>query len=79
LQPDVAPSLPAWSGLSIERHNRIPAPDFLSSGDAPVDCPDVPDHSPEVLTPAANPRIPQSGLELLGWDPRTVCWKKEGK
>jgi len=79
LQPEVAPSLPVWNGLSIERHNRIPIHDFLSSGNAPLDRPDVPDNAREMRTPAAEPSVPQSGLALLGWDPRAVCWKKEGK
>jgi hypothetical protein len=79
LQPEVAPLLPVWSGLAIERHTRIPIHDFLPPGNAPLDRPDVPDHSREALTPSAEPRVPQSGLALLGWDPRAVCWKKESK
>lgn len=72
-QPELAPSPPAWSGLAIERHNRIPAPDFLHSGVAPVNRTDVLENSCDTLAPAACPKISESGLAPLGWDPRSVC------
>jgi hypothetical protein len=76
-QPELAPSVPAWSGLAIERRHRIPAPDFLHSGAVPVQRPDTLDNSRDALAPDARPEIPQSGLAPLGWDPRAVG-RKEG-
>ncbi len=76
-QPELAPSAPAWTGLAIEHHNRIPAPDFLQPDTAPPNRPDTPDNSRDALTPGARCELPHSGLEPLGWDPRAVC-RKEG-
>ena len=77
LQPELAPSVPAWSGLAIERRNRVPAPGFLQPDGAPLDRPDAPDTLLDALKPDASPEIPRSGLAPLGWDPRAVC-KREG-
>ncbi len=77
-EPDVPPSPPAWSGLAIERHNRIPAPDFLPSGTAPLNRVDVPDSSRPALA-AVGPKVPESELAPLGWDPRAFCGKEGGK
>jgi hypothetical protein len=77
-QPDVPPSPPAWSGLAIERHNRIPVPDFLPSDTAPLNRADAPDSSRPTLA-AAGPTVPQSDLVPLGWDPRAVYGKERGK
>ena len=78
-QPDVAPAPPAWSSLAIERHNRIPAPDFAPSDTSPANRPGALEHSPEALTRAAVPEAPESGLTPLGWDPRADCWKEKSK
>jgi hypothetical protein len=79
LQPEWKPGLPASSGLSIERRHKIPVPGFLnvaagrgyplicSAGGLAAGQPSALSAQPKVrLTP------PESGLTLLGWDPRTV-------
>ena len=81
-QPDLAPSAPLWSGLAIEHHNRVPAPDFLHKCNAPLDRADNLDNSPEALTPVIPPELPRGDLAPLGWDPRAVfrepaCPKEE--
>jgi hypothetical protein len=76
-QPDVAPSAPVWTGLGIERHKRIPIPDFLPSGIGPLNCPVALDNSRHALAPAASPTVPQSDLAPLGWDARANC-REEG-
>ena len=78
-QPELAPSVPVWTGLAIERHNRIPSPDFLHSNTAPPNRPDTLDSSRDALTPDARRELPQSGLAPLGWDPRAVCRKEGGE
>ena len=75
-QPEAAPAPPSWSGLAIERHARVAAPDFLLLPAAPVNRSAACDHPPCALTPAACPAIPQSGLTPLGWDPRINCPKE---
>ncbi|HXK01561.1 MAG TPA: hypothetical protein VMS37_04110 [Verrucomicrobiae bacterium] len=76
-QPEPAPAAPAWSGLGIERHQRVPSPDFRRGGAAGLDCAATPLQSHEVLVPAPDAAIPASDLAPLGWDPRSVC-RKEG-
>jgi hypothetical protein len=76
-QPEVAPSAPAWSGLGIERHARIPAPDFLPPDTAPANRPGTCENEHRAFTPAARPETPESGLTPLGWDPRAVFWKEK--
>lgn len=78
-QPELAPSVPSWSGLTIERHKRIPSPDFLRSETTPFNCPDVLGNSRDALTPSARPEVPESGLAPLGWDPRAICPKEGGE
>ena len=78
-QPELAPSAPQWSGLEIERHNRVPVPDFVRSDIAPFDRPGVRDTSCGALTPCVRPAVPPSDLAPLGWDPRAVCRKEGGK
>jgi hypothetical protein len=83
LQLEMAPSIPVWTGLAIERHNRIPAPDFLRLDAAPADRPGTllnPAFSSgkSALSPPARPDLPASGLTPLGWDPRSVCRKQGG-
>src|SRR5437763_700510 len=38
-QPERAPSVSPWTGLSVERRNRIPAPTFAQPIATPLDCP----------------------------------------
>ncbi|HWB84016.1 MAG TPA: hypothetical protein VG675_07740 [Bryobacteraceae bacterium] len=79
LQPEIPAAAPSWSGLNIERRNRIPAPGLLPLSLAPFDCPGKPDSSCDVLLPSAGPKRPESDLEPLGWDPRAICSQKELK
>ena len=76
-QPELAPAPPAWSGLAIDRHNRIPAPDFLHSSAAPINCTDTLENVCGAVTPAAAPDVPRSDLAPLGWDPRADGRKEE--
>lgn len=76
-QPEIAPSIPAWSSLTIERRHRIPAPDFLCSDPTPPDRACGMENSCAPVTPEARLDLPQSDLEPLGWDPRAVCRKQE--
>ena len=77
LQPEWKPGLPVSSGLSIERHHKIPVPGFLnvaagrgycSAGGLAAGL----SSAPSVLLPKVRLTCPESGLTLLGWDPRTV-------
>jgi hypothetical protein len=78
LQPEAAPAVPVWTSLAPERHNRIPAPAFLQIDTAPPDRPAAPDTPQDPLRRGNSPKLPLSGLALLGWDPRAVC-RKEGE
>jgi hypothetical protein len=78
-QPERAPSFPAWSGLGVERHNRIPAPDFWRDDILPLNCVDTCDIPAKELAPNPQPVLPDSGLTALGWDPRTVYRKEKGE
>ena len=86
-QPELAPSIPVWTGLAIARHHRIPAPGFLPSD---ITSPNRPvaldstfastlDGSRDALSSGARRELPQSGLAPLGWDARAVCRKQGGK
>jgi len=77
LQQDMAPSAPAWTGLAVERHNSIPAHDFIHFDIAPLNRPDKLDEPGDPCTQVLNPRMPQSDLDPLGWDPRAVLPKEE--
>jgi hypothetical protein len=72
LQPDLRPAPPASSRLRIERHYKIPAPDFLYF-DVPAS---VHAHTLERVSdpirPSLRQQLPQSHLVLLGWDPRAA-------
>ncbi|HTP30910.1 MAG TPA: hypothetical protein VMJ75_01980 [Candidatus Acidoferrales bacterium] len=76
-QPEPAPAAPEWSGLGIERRQRVPSSDFRRCDAAWVDCPAGPVQLQEVLAPAPDAAIPAGDLAPLGWDPRAVC-RKEG-
>ena len=78
-QPDLAPSVPAWSGLAIEHRRRIPSPDFISLETGPFQRADAMDRASDVVRAEPRPEPPPSGLEPLGWDPRTIGGKEPGK
>jgi hypothetical protein len=78
-QPELKPTDSIWSGLVIEHHNRIPAPDFMAFDIVPLNCPGTTDSPRAAFTPDARRVLPQSGLAPLGWDPRTVCRKEGGE
>jgi hypothetical protein len=78
-QPEGAPVVPVWTGLAIERHNRIPTPDFLHTDTSPPNRPDTLDNSRDALTPESRMELPPSGLEPLGWEPRAVSRKEESQ
>ena len=77
LQPEIPPAIPAWTGLAIERHFGIPAPEFLDFENAALNRPATLILSDEIHPPAL-PRIPESGLAPLGRDPRAVC-RQQGR
>ncbi len=79
-QPDLAPTVPLWSGLAIERLHRVPTPDFLGSDILPVDRLSALDDSHASLRAnAVPPRLPPSDLAPLGWDPRVLAPKEESQ
>ena len=78
-QPDLRPSAPLWSVLTIERHNSIPAPDFLDPKIAPLDNRTCIDDKCCARMPVLRAGVPLSGLEPLGWDPRAVSRKETGE
>ena len=73
LQPDIGPSAPAWSGLVNARHHGIPAPGFLSPGIEPLNRPAERNADCPVPARTGRPKMPQSDLAPLGWDPRAVA------
>ena len=79
LQPALSPAPPAWSGLTIERRHRIPIPDFVRSGAAPLDRPAAAAFPADAIAPAAKLALPQSDLAPLGWDARAICRKEKAE
>ena len=77
LQGERMPSVAVWTGLTIERQNRIPAPGFLPLEIAPMERPGAIESSPRPLHSPVRLEFPQSGLAPLGWDPRAVCPRHE--
>ena len=77
LQPALRPALPSSSGLSIERHLRIPAPDFINPGITAASIAQTLNAERDPLAPDLARPLPKSGLQPLGWDPREHC-RKEG-
>jgi hypothetical protein len=71
LQPELRPELPGSSSLRIERHYKVPAPDFLYFDIPPTSHPDILE-PPAPLPPGSQPQLPQSDLAPLGWDPRSA-------
>jgi len=80
LQPELVPELPRTSSLRIERHYTVPAPGLLDFDVTQSFHPGIPDRVCDPLPPRAEPGLPQSDLEPLGWDPRsTVVCDAEGR
>jgi hypothetical protein len=83
LQGERTPSVAVWTGLTIERQNRIPAPGFLhfeiAPEIAPMKRPSAIESFSHPLHPPVRLEFPQSGLAPLGWDPRAVCRRHEGE
>ena len=78
-QPERGPSLPGWTGLAIERHHRIPSPDFSETETMAVDRPGMMDCACDVIKPDRRQSFPQSDLAPMGWDARSIARKEEGK
>jgi hypothetical protein len=76
-QPEARAAAPSWSGVNIERRNRIPAPDLVHLPLEAFDRTAEPDGEREPLLGEVSPKIPESALELLGWDPRAFRPNKE--
>jgi hypothetical protein len=79
LQPELAPLLPSWSGLSIEHRDRPPAPDFLYADARPAGRVDALSGACAPRPPDVRRELPQSDLAPLGWDPRAVADRERGK
>jgi len=78
-QPEPRPALPAWSGIGIERQSRTPFPDFIRYEISAVNRADAVEVHRKKVSPNVAPNIPESGLEPLGWDPRTEFRREVGK
>jgi hypothetical protein len=76
-QPEVEPAPPAWSGLTIERCHRVPAPGFLHCAPAPPDRSRTLENPLDAQKPGAREKIPESGLAPLGWDARLFSQKEK--
>jgi len=77
LQPALRPAIRGSSGLSIERHLRVPVGDFLNPGVTAVSRAHSLDTECNPLTPDLALVLPQSELQPRGWHPREHC-RKEG-
>lgn len=71
LQPELRPELPGTSSLRIECHYKVPGPGLLYCDVTPSFHPGTLDRLCDPLPPRVEPRLPQSDLEPLGWDPRS--------
>lgn len=69
-QPELQPGLPGASGLSVERRNKVPVPDFLYPEIVPASRAAVPAKSREELRPRLGLQVPRADIGPLGWDPR---------
>jgi hypothetical protein len=78
-QPELAPLLPSWSGLSIEHRDKPPAPDFLHPEARPAGRVDALSGECNPRPPDVRRELPQSELTPLGWDPRAVADRERGK
>ena len=75
-EPQLAPELPAASGLRVERRCTVPTPDFLPLEAPPAaPCAAAPSNAAPVAPSGVTVSVPASGLAPLGWDPRVACRK----
>jgi len=79
LQPELRPGLPGSSGLTIERHYQIPAPDFLRLHITPNGHARALDEVCDPRPPDLPRQLPRSDLAPLGWDPRTLGLSERGR
>jgi hypothetical protein len=79
LQPEAPAAAPFWTGLTIERRHRLPAPDLIQLPLAPFPRAGSIDATREALFTAASPAIPPSDLTPLGWDARASSPRKESQ
>lgn len=79
LQPETHATPPTWTGLVIERRNRLPAHDLIEFPLAPFSRAGAMESAHEPLFPAADPSMQQSDLTPLGWDPRAAFPMKESQ
>jgi hypothetical protein len=79
LEPEARAAAPSWTGLIVERRNRVPAPDLIQFPLAPFPRDGAMDAAPEAIFSAAAPTVRQSDLAPLGWDPRAAFPKKESQ
>jgi hypothetical protein len=77
LQPEAPAAAPSWTGLIIERRNRVPAPDLIQFPLAPFPRAGAINVTSGAVFSAAAPTLGQSDLVPLGWDPRAASPKKE--
>jgi hypothetical protein len=76
-QREMAPVIPAWSGLGIERRNRAGLFDFAPVTVRPVNCAAEAGQPFEfVKGSGAATVIPASGLAPMGWDARALADSK---
>src|SRR4029077_15509621 len=59
LQPELRPEAPRSSTLRIERHYKVPAPDFLYFDVPPTSHPDTLEPVADPLPPGVQPQLPQ--------------------
>ena len=79
LQPETPAMPPSWTGLVIERRNRVPAHDLIQFPLAPFARAGAMESTHGPLFRAADPSMQQSDLAPLGWDPRAAFPVKESQ
>jgi hypothetical protein len=79
LEPEARAAAPSWTGLIVERRNRVPAPDLIQFPLAPFPRDGAIDAARGAISAAAAPTLRQSDLAPLGWDPRAAFPKKESQ
>jgi hypothetical protein len=77
-QRNLAPSLPGWSGLTIERRYRVPVADFVYQDPIPSNRPAALD-GPQPLVRHNGVTVPTSGLALAGREVRKPPGKESFK
>ena len=72
LQPELRPALPASSDLRIERRHKVPLPGFVKLDICPAPHLNALE-SFDFIRTRVEPRVPNSDLAPLGWNPRIAC------